>query len=59
MYRDLFMDDHDTYTLTSVTIISLGYFSIHLDSSFTAENVLTRMVTPSRVWSRIILYSRF
>jgi hypothetical protein len=48
----LVMDGHDPLTLTSLSLY-------RFDSIFTAEPVLSRMVSPSHALSRIALYSRF
>jgi hypothetical protein len=45
MLRGLYMDDDASLTLTSVTIISPRYCSLHLEYIFTAEHVLSRMVS--------------
>jgi hypothetical protein len=37
----------------------LGNCFLHMDSIFTAEHVLSRMITPSQALTRITLYSRF
>jgi hypothetical protein len=45
MLRGLIMDGHISLNLISLSQLYL--YSLHLDSIFTAEHVLTRMVTPS------------
>jgi hypothetical protein len=60
MLRGLFMDDHDSYTLISLSLLyRYVKYPLHADSIFTAEHVLSRMVSPSHALSLITLYSRF
>jgi hypothetical protein len=54
------MDGHDSLTLTSLSILYLFFkCSLHAVSIFTAEYVLSRMVSPTHALSRITVYSRF
>jgi hypothetical protein len=57
MLRCLVMDGHVSLLLTSVTITMNRQCSLRIDNIFTPDHVLSRMVTPSRALSRIILNS--
>jgi hypothetical protein len=60
MLRQMFMDGHDSYTLTSLSLLYLFVNILYVRTLvFTAEHVLSRMVSPSHALSRITLYSRF
>jgi hypothetical protein len=63
MYRmlcGLVMDVCDPLTLTFLSLLyRFVKCSLHSDSSFTAEHVLSRMVSLSHALSLITLYSRF
>jgi hypothetical protein len=57
MLRRLFMDDHDSYTIISLSLLySFVKCSLHADSIFTPEHVLSRMVSPSLALLLITLY---
>jgi hypothetical protein len=45
MFRGLVMDGHASLSLTPLSLISLRSCSLHLDPLFTAEHVLSRMVS--------------
>jgi hypothetical protein len=56
MLLGLIMDGHVSLTVTSLALFQrfVNVF-LHTDSIFTAEHVLSRMVTPSHALSRINL----
>jgi hypothetical protein len=53
------MDFHNSLNLTSLTTLSLRYYSLHLESIFTAEQVLTRKDMPSKELLYIINFDLY
>jgi hypothetical protein len=60
MLRGLFMDGHDSYTLTSLSLLYRFVNVLYVRNLFfTAEHDLSRMVSRSHALSGMTLYSRF
>jgi hypothetical protein len=51
------MDDHDSLTLTSLSPLYRFVDVLYVQTIFTAENVLSRMVSPRHALSRMTIFS--
>jgi hypothetical protein len=59
MLCGLFMDLHDSLTLTSLSLLYRFENVLYVRTLFLLQNVLSRMVSPSHDLSRITIYFRF